>query len=356
MLESVIQAVTLARRFSMPLEDVLLISLNACGLRTDLGTPRARLRLRMKERPADEFRLILATGRPFSPFTMDEDMIYLNSEPIANFREIQDDLAVIGYFRRQGTVITLNSNARSYCTGCAFCPNTMEGAFDKPRLTVDELVTSLKFLARSRGLEDLSSIVEVNLSTGCLAEEDAALDHLKVVRNALWNVSSTAQIGFLSSVLRSTDVFEAIAESIHNFHLVLTIECFQNRDLILKSTKSSLTPEQMPDVLRVAKEVGHDTDFTYIVGLDNPDVAFERFHALLPYLTRFPNFQVYQPHSGVMDTFCTQGADNLEFYLHFRQRLEALFLKTELRPLSWENYRPLWYFEFAGEPMSCIRS
>jgi hypothetical protein len=47
----------------------------------------------------------------------------------------------------------------------------------------------------------------------------------------------------------------------------------------------------------------------------------------------------------------TPAGGDLEFYLAARRTLEQIFAPSGLRPESWRNYRPLWYFEFAGAPL-----
>jgi len=356
MLEDLNQAERLSATFGVPTEDVLLIALNASGLATKMMSSRMRLRLRLDSRPDEEFRLILATNRNLSPFKVEQGALFLNSEPIAKVRKFQDDTAVTGYFRRNGTVITLNSNSRSHCSGCLFCPNTLEGAADKRQTTEEELVRALTVLAKNRNLDDLSKVVEVNLSTGCFGGETEAIEHLRLVSRSLDKMNCDGQIGLLSSEIRSENGFEETARAIGPIQLILTVECFGNRETILKASKASLAPDQMPRLLARAKDKGHDTNITYIVGLDEPDVALSRLTEMKPYLTRFPNLQVYQPHNSLMDTHAAASAHTLDFYLSMRRRLEDLFADTDLRPESWANYRPLWYFEIHGEPLGGIRA
>jgi hypothetical protein len=92
------------------------------------------------------------------------------------------------------------------------------------------------------------------------------------------------------------------------------------------------------------------------VGLDDIDIAAEYIEQIVPFLTRFPNLQVYQPHNPLMDFYTARGAKEITYYLRARKVFESVFTNSCLRPLSWENYRPLWYFEFGNELLHCIRS
>jgi hypothetical protein len=133
--------------------------------------------------------------------------------------------------------------------------------------------------------------------------------------------------------------------------LRLTAECFTRRDLLLKASKAQMSVEEMPDVLREARAAGLGASFTYIVGLDDLDAMRSGIADLLPYVSEFPNFQVYQSHNQIMAGMRASGAARLEFYLKARAEIESLLSPTDLRPAAWECYRPLWYFSFAGESL-----
>lgn len=352
MLKSLEHAEDLSATYGVCKEDIIFIALNAMGL-SNQGTETNRMRFYAKlgDRSEKEFRFILSTDRPFSPFRIESGELLFREHPIAHTRGEYDDAAVIGYFRGSKDVITLNSNSRSLCTGCVFCPNTLEGSSDPQMLEVKELVGQLKILARYNGLNDLSGVREVNLSTGCFGAETPALTHLNVVRQSLNNLKSRAQIGMLTSVLRSGNCFEQLRHEVGDFHLIMTTECFGRRDEILKASKASMTPEMMPGILRLAREAGHDTSFTYIVGLDDLDLMERHVSQMVPYVSRMPNFQVFQPHDPIMDAYSASGADTIEYYLEARKRLEGIFTGAAVRPQAYANYRPFWYFEFGKESL-----
>ena len=160
-----------------------------------------------------------------------------------------------------------------------------------------------------------------------------------------------ARIGFLTSVIRSRAAFEELADRVAPFVLRLTAECFTRRDLLLKASKATLTTEEMPHVLKDAMRAGHGTSFTYVVGLDGLSDLRDGVQKLAPFVTEFPNFQVYQAHNAIMSGLRTTGAEALEFYLRARREIERIFEPTGLRPAAWECYRPLWYYTFADESL-----
>jgi hypothetical protein len=355
MIESLQKVSELSREWDINEEDILLIALNHCGVRSSLDKARMRFRLRLKSRPEEEMYFILSLGRTGSPFELTEDTIRFQGEPVAEVTGLEDDDAVLGYFRNGHKVLTLNSNARSQCVGCAFCPNTLEAASDPRLAALDDLESYLAAIVHDFNLgEDMSAVEKVTICTGCFHYETLALEHLRQVRQAMAKHNCHGYIHFLSSVIRTEDGLDSLAE-IGPFHLTITAECFSRRDVLLKESKASLTPAQITGILRGAKERGVLADYTYIIGLDSPDLTMRVLDDFVPVTTTFPRFQVFQPHNRFMDVFVADGARDIEYYLYMRQEIEKRFLPTGLRPQSWENYRPLWYFTFADEPLSCVR-
>ncbi|MGH9038007.1 MAG: radical SAM protein [Acidimicrobiia bacterium] len=354
MIASLARLAQLSRDWGINEEDILLIALNASGVRSPLPSPRMRFRVRLNSRPEEQFFLILSLGRAHSPFELDDHEIRFDGRAIAEVEALEDDDAVLGYFRQDRRALTLNSNARSECTGCVFCPNTLEAASDPRLAALDDLDSYLAALVHTSSLPDLAAVERVTVCTGCFVYEHLALQHLGRVRDAMTKQRCGGTLHFLSSVL-TTGPGLTTAADMGRFHLTITAECFTRRDVILKRSKAQLTPEDMVSVLARAKDRGITGDFTYIVGLDPPAVALERLASFVPVTTAFPKFQVYQSHNLLMDVFLADGAREIEFYLHMRGEIERLFRPTGLRPQSWENYRPLWYFTFAGEPLSGVR-
>ncbi|KOU43634.1 hypothetical protein ADK54_17400 [Streptomyces sp. WM6378] len=350
MLESVRHLEQVAREWNINREDVLLIALNASGARSPLAKPRMRFKLRLDSRPDTPLFLILSLGWQDSPFELDEHELRLNGEKVGEVDGIEDDDAVLGYWRNGTRMLTLNSNARSQCTGCVFCPNTLEDASD-PSIKALDLSGYLGALAANSGMTSLASVETVTVCTGCFLYEHLALAHLTEVRAAMGANGCTGTLHFLSSVLTSEAGLDAAAD-LGPFHLTLTAECFTERRQILKESKAKLTPAEMVTALGRAKQRGLTTDFTYIVGLDPLDDAVEHLKTFVPVTTTFPRFQTYQAHNPFMDVYRTPGSATIEWHLAMRRSLEELFGPTGLRPQWWQNYRSPWCFTFAGEELT----
>ncbi|GAA3766797.1 hypothetical protein GCM10022225_61430 [Plantactinospora mayteni] len=340
-----------ALRHSVPVEDVLLIAINLYGISSDQGRHRARLSVRLARHPQVSWQVIVPLNADVSPFTLHEGNLTLQGKLVAHVEGIDADEAVGGYYRDDGRAATLNPNARSRCTGCAFCPNTLEAAAD-PRLAEDRALDELlAALVEQHPRRDLTELREVTVSTGCFEREPAAVQHLLGLRAALTRHGITARIGFLTSVIRSLGAFQQLAAGVSPFVLRLTAECFTRRDLLLKASKAELPSAEMPNLLAQARRAGLDTSYTYIVGLDPLTDLVTGVTDLTRHITDFPNFQVYQAHNSIMAGLRSPGAADLEFYLRARRAIEAVIGPTGLRPAAWECYRPLWYFTFDRETL-----
>ena len=102
-----------------------------------------------------------------------------------------------------------------------------------------------------------------------------------------------------------------------------------------------------------AREAGTDTGVTLVVGLDPIESLALWLERAAPLLTDFPNLQVFQVHSKFMATAGVMGNEPIAWFLEARQALEAVMLNhPQLRPSHWQNYRPFWYTEYQGLPLS----
>lgn len=343
----------LGDRFSVPHADVLMIALNAHGVRFDSGIGRARCAVAPEAAPGRIFRTILATSRPDSPFDIAGDRLLLDGATVGKVTVVEHDDARLGYFRDQRRVLTLNTNARSRCTGCVFCPNTGNEASD-PRVNTetDELMNWLSVLCEREGISDLSGVEQANLSTSCFGHESAAIEHLEYLRSTLSRLGFRGRLGILSSVIRTREGFDRLAER-GTFALFLTLECVTRRALWLKESKSSLTPEFAADVLATARDAGCFTGVTLVVGLDPLEDLCGWLSKALPSLSDFPNLQIYQAHSSYMQAASLMGVNPVEWFLGAREALEACLRphKARLKPQHWQNYRPFWYTEYLGEEL-----
>jgi hypothetical protein len=338
--------------YAVPIVDLHLMALNLSGLSSDAGKGRARMEVRLFEEPAVEWHMILPTRRRGSPFAIDhKTRLTFSGNPLGTLRLVEHDDAQLGYLRDSGRVITLNTNSRSICTGCVFCPNTLGDAND-PRIATaaDETERWLETFLRQHDWSDLGRVSEINLSTGCFGNEGRAIEHLSGLRHLLGNFGFRGRLGILSSVIRSESAMQRLRE-VGPFALFLTLECITRRALLLKESKANLSAAEAIEVLRRARSAGHDTGVMIVVGLDPLPIVGQWLQNAVPYLTDFPNLQLFQSHSPLMDVFRVPGAERLDFFLNARRVFEEILAPSSLRPLPWQNYRPLWHYTFGTEDL-----
>jgi hypothetical protein len=340
----------LADEFGVPELDVLFIAANTCGARTNLPYPRARMQLR--PRNSDEtWQLILPLDNERSPFRLDENGLLLDDEPVAGLVALENDDVVLTYLRANGRSLTLNTHSRSTCTGCLFCPNVIEDAADATLHNATELGEVLDWVIADHDWPGLRDVEVITVCTGCFRTPEAAIAHMVALRVAAGERGFTGRLHFLSSVVRDRAHLERLATEAGPFHLTLTLECFTRRNLLLKDTKASLTLSDACRILDDCAELGILGDFTYVAGLDPLADNIPGLTQLAGSVTAFPRIQVFQAHNSYMRAARSADADDLRYYLQVRQAVEPLMVARGLRPISWENYRPLWYSSFAGAPV-----
>ncbi|MFC4999316.1 hypothetical protein ACFPIJ_15885 [Dactylosporangium cerinum] len=341
----------LAEEYGVPFLDVALIAANAEGARPLRDYPRARMQLR----PAgsDEvWQIILPFDNEQSRFEVADGALRFEDEPIADVVALENDDVVLTYLRAGGRSITLNTHSRSKCTGCMFCPNVIEDASDDTLTSEGELAELLEWLQADNGWTDLSHADVITVCSGCFHYPAMAIEHMAAIRRAAGRYGFTGRLHLLSSVLRDRDDLARLRDQAGDFHLTLTLECFERRTLLLKDTKASLTLERSAEIMDDCRDLGIVADFTYVAGLDSYARAVEGISYLAPHAGTFPRIQVYQAHNDYMRRARHRDAEDLRYFLRLRGELEAVFAPTGLAPRSWENYRPLWYSSFNGRPVA----
>ncbi|MDF0668798.1 MAG: hypothetical protein P0119_22330 [Nitrospira sp.] len=340
----------IASEHAMPWIDLLFIAVNANGASSTFDLPRVRTQLRPSG-SMDAWQIILPLASGESPFFLDEKGLSLAGETVADLVTLENDDVVLTYLRGGGRSITLNTHARSACTGCVFCPNVIEDAADAMINGVDGLAGVLTWVRADNGWEDLSGVEVITVCSGCFQHPDAAVRHMTDLREAAKRQGFDGRLHLLSSVVRDRSHIEQLADGAGPFHLTLTLECFTRRSMLLKESKASLTLDDACRTLDFCKEGGVVGDFTYVAGIDPLADAIEGLKQLASHVTTFPRIQIYQAHNEYMRVVRPADTATIAFYVALREAIEPTFAERGLRPVSWENYRPLWYTDFAGQPI-----
>jgi hypothetical protein len=341
----------LSDEYGVPLLDVMLIAANAEGARPLRGYPRARMRLRPAG-SAEVWQVILPFDNERSRFAVAGGELLLDGAPVAEVVAIENDDVVLSYLRADGHSVTLNTNSRSRCTGCLFCPNVIEDASDETLTSAGQLSEVLEWLQADNDWTGLGHVEVITVCSGCFHHPETAIGHMAALRTAAERYGFTGRLHLLSSVLRDRADLERLRARCGPFHLTLTMECFERRYLLLKDTKASLTLDRAEQIMADCHELDILADFTYVAGLDSYAQAVRGIARLAPRVGTFPRIQVYQAHNDYMRRARHADAEDLGYYLNLRSDLEAVFAPTGLAPRSWENYRPLWYSAYAGAPVA----
>ncbi|MEM5855711.1 MAG: hypothetical protein QW472_05360 [Candidatus Aenigmatarchaeota archaeon] len=370
MLKDVKEAEELSYKYDIPKEDVILISLNASGLNSDLPYKRVRFKLRLYSQPQEVFYFGIPIIRN-TPFYLKNNGLFLETQKVGDCLEVENDTCDATYFRRNDTVLVLNSNSRSSCSGCAFCATYRQDATDKFTLDSEEKLekcikdlftlpekynsTRPHFHRPLSVSTSISNLYQISIVTGCFGSEEKASEHIKTVAQYFCKNGFNGELLYIGSELVSKKELASIKERVPNFALIFSLECFTRRNELLKNIKSRVTLEDIENVFNYCKELGISRSFTYIVGLEPIEEIVKGFKRFLHLIDRFPIIQIFQPHWEEQKKLRVLDAENIEYYIKVRKEIEKMFITTSLRPRSWENYRGLWYFTFGNEKLGGIR-
>lgn len=334
--------------------DSVLVALNICGLQTTLPGKRFRFSLSTPFAPLTDF-FFDSFPNAMSPFCLNGERITVEGIEVATVSQIERDTVVLGYRRKEGKVLTVNPKTRSTCTGCKFCYTTLESPQDRDPAVADDYLHLFGTLLADWGLKSLKHCEAICSSTGCLLDEPSAIEHVAKLYEAAALFGFDGRIQFLSSELRSKAGFEEVSRRVPKFQYIVTLECIERRSHLLKPSKSSLAFDALPAIMSYSIEAGHDVNYTYIAGLDSLQAAQHVARILAPFVTMFPIIQVFQPHNTLMTELVHEDARGLDYFTVLRDCYENVYWASALRPRSWENYRPLWYYSFGSEMKHEIR-
>jgi hypothetical protein len=136
---------------------------------------------------------------------------------------------------------------------------------------------------------------------------------------------------------------------------VISWELFSNRDQMLHPLKRRLNLDLLCSTLELCRDMGVPATITYISGLEPLSEMKSGFRQISSLLTRFPVINIFQAHGPKQQAIQTPEAADITYLVETRKWIEAEFGNSCMRPRSWENYRGLWYSEFAGEVLEDIR-
>ncbi|MBU0959067.1 MAG: radical SAM protein [Nanoarchaeota archaeon] len=343
-----------SKKYQLSNSEILLIALNLNGVNSkQVKNPNVtRVRFSMKPEGDEDTYFLAVSLTKNTPFTYEKGVIKFYGKEIGKAGELQEDTCDSTYFRMGKNALTLNSNSRGNCRGCRFCGTyTLDVSPEEDLTNPENMRRKIGEIKKEGNLKDLSNMKNVGIVTGCFKDEETTLNHLIMVRKIFSEYGFKGEIVYIGSQIRSEESLDKLSK-IGPFALYLTVECFERREKMMKPVKSSLTLEKGRDVLRMAKKKGIQTSFLYILGLDTLKSIKEEFPKYMGLITRHPVINLLQNYKEGDDELRAKGAQDFEYYLKARRKVEKIFAKTKMRPRIWENYRAPWSKTYNGEKLN----
>ena len=342
----------------IPLEDALFIDMNRKGVIADTEHDRIRFYLRISDDPCFEeseksgvkdFFFVVPTHSTISNYCIKNNVMLLEDKEIGTIPGIVNDTCDPIYPRRNGTVLNLNPHSKSTCHGCAFCHTFKQTGRDVSKLKTEDFIKKhIEEWLKKYGKNDLSYLHRVDVVTGCFGSEEEASNNLHLIRDITSKYNYNGEIFYFGSEITSQQTLDKL-KGMEPFALCLSLECFEDRDRILKKHKSIISLEHAKEILGGSKEKGFGSQFSYVLGIEPLEVVLDGMEEFLPYVNRLPVVNVFQPHTQAQTKLLAPEAHELEYFLDARKGLEKMFGPTGYRPRIWGNYRCLWYLKFQDE-------
>lgn len=355
-----------AEKYGIPFEDVFFLDLNLSGIKVDMQCSRVRFQVTQQnpyfvtsmERGESDYFFGLPV-RPKSQHRVDmvNNTMTFGGETIGIVRDLANDTCDTTYPRKGGAVMNLNANSKSSCHGCAFCHTLKQTPKDREDVSTESSLRN--FIDRwlqKYNVSDLSYLEQVAVVTGCFGGEKKTLDHLIMVRKVFKDYGYEGELFYFGSEIRSDDALMKLKREAEPFAICISMECFTNRERWLRDIKRDLTINEIKRILKTSLDLGFNTNFSYILGLEPLEVVKKGFEEMLPLINRFPVINVFQPHTDGQEILRYKDAWDIGYYMKARKFLEDMFSGTNMRPRPWENYRALWYLTFGKEKLNGTRT
>jgi hypothetical protein len=355
---------SLAKNFKVPVEDVLFVALNIYGAAFKCDFNRMRMGIHTTDQKIFEYSRSLGIKDFYfalpinenSPFSVVAKKLLFDSQEIADAIDPSEDFCDSNYPRRNGTVLNINPNSRTSCRGCKFCYTGYQVPRDMKRMAcAADIKEFFEDWIAEKKISDLSSLIQVAVVTGCYNSNNELSSFLILLREILKQYQFKGEIFYLGSQITNKETLKKL-ESIQPFCYCVSLECFESRIDLLRDKKSSMTIESAFRLMDFAKSVGHRVNFSYVLGLESLFTVEKYFSLAKRFINSFPIVNTIQLHKYHSDSLLTPEAVNIEYFFEARKLLERIFANTDMRPKEWENYRSLWFLEFADEKLTGIRT
>jgi len=331
MVKNITDIDNLVQNSELPFIEIISILVNLCGINTKL--PYRRIRFDIIAEYALKFSV---ENNSLSRFSIENNYLCINGVDLFPVENIVEDSCEILYTRNNGSVISFNPNNRSRCIGCNFC--YQPSSHDKRTINRSNILSTFSDWMKQNGLVDLSSIRQIALVTGCFPNEESVTDYLLKMRDSLKELNFCQDILYIGMIKNKGSI--NILSRMQPFHICFTVECFEHRNKMLKSSKNVELTE-ICSLMELSNKIGIDTSFSYILGLDSLESIEKNFGILSKYVTQFPIVSLYQTDERRI-LYRHPQANSINYYLEARKIIERCMAGNGLTPSSWNNYRSLW--------------
>lgn len=256
-------------------------------------------------------------------------------------------------YQRGKRLLNLNSRSRSNCAGCKACVHNDKTLYDNTVIKdKHELRTIAEiddfFRKKDRLGVKINELDQIAVVTGLFMDEQEALEHMKMIHDAATRYGFHGELMYFGCQLMSSSALKEFSK-LGKTAIVFAIDNFTKRKQNLSKIKSELSLEDFYASMSTAESYGIETTFAYIAGVDGLSAIAENFNYFFNVCTRFPVVNIFQIQTNLQAQALHSDARTLEYYIQARLIMEEAFKDSDMRPRRWENYRPLWYREFAGE-------
>ena len=324
----------------IPFEEIVAMDLNLSGVAINLPYKRIRFNMLINKKQSLLFSL---EKNELSLYRIQQNKLFFRDEFLFNISEFVEDSCSVFYTRKNGKVLCFNPNNRSSCIGCRFCYQPKSN--DQQNISDTFLKNAFEIWLQQNNIKDLSHLEQIAVVTGCFKNEQTIVDYLMKLREVLFSFDFKNEILFFGIISDIQNIKQLT--QIKPLQICFTIECFENRDFLLRK-KKNLELNIISELMKKSIEQEIDTTFSYIVGLDSIDSFKKNMLLLKSYINVFPIISLFQTDKERIK-YRHKKALDIEYYLNCRKYIEEIFSNTNLLPNSWNNYRSLWRTCFNGK-------
>lgn len=349
----------LSNQYGVPTSEIQYIDFNRSGV----WLPNSEVRISYRARfiatagsgnKTNTWFALPVRGESDTYFLVAEGQLKFQETILAQTGQVFLDTCDVSY-QRGPNLLNLNSRSRGSCGGCTACVHNYKDLYDTTVLKDQQKLSTRTdieafFDQKEAGGLDISSLQQIAVVTGLFGKESTIVDHMKMIAETVRPRGFTGEFMYFGCEVNSEEALQQLSE-LGKFILIYAIDNFTKRAELLARKKSLITVDTARDTLDRARRYNIGTTFAYITGIDNLQEMETGFRTLKDSITRFPIVNIFQIQTPGQLTAMDPEAKRLDYYVKARVILEDVLAETGLKPKRWENYRPLWYEIYNGQPL-----